>query len=196
MQLQDAVTGDGYDAQMQTNHLSHFLLTRLLMPALEVAAAVHGSARVVNHSSTSRNIPPTPLQIKYLQKGSSFGGSGIWTALERYHQSKLANMLFTSALQVYDSCSLRARQTCILFLKLDQQQARKNGKSCRHHARHGKRLGHVEAPSGAPAAVTRCAVCRTACKPPSPTCLLPCVSLALLQPISSQKSRAKAAAGA
>jgi NAD(P)-dependent dehydrogenase (short-subunit alcohol dehydrogenase family) len=148
MQLQDAVTGDGYDAMMQTNHLSHFLLTTLLMPALEVAAATHGSARVVNHSSTSRKFPPTPLQPKYLQKGSKFGGSGILAAKERYHQGKLANMLFTSALQVYQSCSLRAPQTSILFPKLDQQQVRQKGKSYRHDARQGKRLGRVETPGG------------------------------------------------
>lgn len=35
MALEDKATNDGYDLQMQTNHLSHFLLTREVFPLLE-----------------------------------------------------------------------------------------------------------------------------------------------------------------
>ena len=49
---------------MQTNHLSHFLLTQLCMPALETAASLRGEARIVNHSSCARAI-----DAKGLSKG-------------------------------------------------------------------------------------------------------------------------------
>lgn len=47
------VTEDGYESQMSTNYLGHFLLTHLLMPALAKTAAdpMAGGARVVNVSS-------------------------------------------------------------------------------------------------------------------------------------------------
>tara|TARA_R110002050_G_scaffold163050_1_gene292987 strand:- start:1187 stop:1312 length:126 start_codon:yes stop_codon:yes gene_type:complete len=38
MGLEDVATVDGFDIQMQTNHLSHFLLTKELYPLLEKAA--------------------------------------------------------------------------------------------------------------------------------------------------------------
>ena len=54
MALADVATGDGYDVQMQTNHLSHFLLLKEVFPLLEKAAAARGEARVVHHSSLAR----------------------------------------------------------------------------------------------------------------------------------------------
>ena len=44
MGIPDTRTGDGFDVQMQTNHLSHFALTALLMPAMEAAADARGEA--------------------------------------------------------------------------------------------------------------------------------------------------------
>ncbi len=77
MALADTATGDGYDVQMQTNHLSHFLLTRELMPLLEVAAEARGEARVANHSSVARMAPSKKLQGKYLEaNGGNLGGDG------------------------------------------------------------------------------------------------------------------------
>ena len=48
MAMPDEATADGFDTQMQTNHLSHFLLTQSLMPLLESAAQKHGDARVLS----------------------------------------------------------------------------------------------------------------------------------------------------
>lgn len=54
MGLPDEATEDGYDTQIQTNHLSPFLLTATLMPLLESAAEAEGDARIVSHSSFGR----------------------------------------------------------------------------------------------------------------------------------------------
>jgi NAD(P)-dependent dehydrogenase (short-subunit alcohol dehydrogenase family) len=100
MAFPDEATVDGYDVQMQTNYLSHFLLTKELFPLLQKAKEKHGSARIVNHSSFMRNRPQTPLEKKYMEKtGGDLGGSGPKAMWERYHQTKLANSVFTCALQ-------------------------------------------------------------------------------------------------
>ncbi len=107
MALADTATSDGFDIQMQTNHLSHFLLTRELMPLLERAAETAGDARIVNHSSTARLNPSKELQSKFLEKnGGNLGGDGnkiqnlMFTGPRwlRYNQTKLANAAFTAAL--------------------------------------------------------------------------------------------------
>ena len=78
---------------MQTNHLSHFLLTKELLPLLNKAAAAKGEARIVNHSSGARKFPSTPLQAKYLGKnGGNLGGNGNSMLFggarwQRYHQA-------------------------------------------------------------------------------------------------------------
>jgi NAD(P)-dependent dehydrogenase (short-subunit alcohol dehydrogenase family) len=99
MALDDVATKDGYDVQMQTNHLSHFLLTKELFPLLHKSA----DARIVSHSSMKRH--GRPLQAKYFGKnGGHLGGNGNFMSLgaswERYHQSKLANSCFSAALAI------------------------------------------------------------------------------------------------
>ena len=102
MAFPDEANNAGYDVQMTVNHHSHFLLTRLLYPLLEKAAESKGEARVVNHSSLARN--GDKLNEKYLGKnGGSLGGNGNSMFLngarwQRYHQTKLANVIFTLAL--------------------------------------------------------------------------------------------------
>ena len=103
----DKATEDGCDIQMQTNHLSHFLLTYLCLPLLDKAASLHGEARVVNHSSCARvmNGPEfsNKLEEKYLLKnGGNLGGDSNTVMrganFVRYQQTKLANVAFTYAL--------------------------------------------------------------------------------------------------
>ncbi|MDX2470061.1 MAG: SDR family NAD(P)-dependent oxidoreductase [SAR324 cluster bacterium] len=102
MALEDYATVDGYDVQMQTNVLSHFLITKRLFPLLQKSQ----QGRIVNHSSMARM--GGPLELKYFGKnGGDLGGDGSeeenmgfsgprWA---RYHQTKLANFTFTYGLK-------------------------------------------------------------------------------------------------
>ncbi len=98
MAMPDIATKDGYDIQMQTNCISHFLLTNGLFQLIKKSQ----DGRVVNHSSMARLGPP--LEEQYFGKnGGNLGGDGTeeennsfagprWM---RYHQTKLANCAFT-----------------------------------------------------------------------------------------------------
>jgi NAD(P)-dependent dehydrogenase (short-subunit alcohol dehydrogenase family) len=101
---EDVATKDGYDVTMQTNYLSHFLLTKELFPLLQRARELRGEARVVNHGGGAQSIPATPLNPDHYEKrGGSLGGNGggmmSGPRWERYHQSKLASAVFTLALR-------------------------------------------------------------------------------------------------
>ncbi len=102
MALADKATGDGFDVQMQTNVISHFLLTKELFPLLKNSS----EARIVNHTSMARLGGPLGAQY-FEKKGGNLGGDGTeaenfafqgprW---ERYHQTKLANCAFTYGLK-------------------------------------------------------------------------------------------------
>ncbi len=102
MALKDQATTDGYDIQMQTNCLSHFLLTKELFSLLKAS----DDGRIVNHSSMARM--GSPLDSKYFEKrGGDLGGDGneeenssfSGPRWERYHQTKLANCAFTYGLK-------------------------------------------------------------------------------------------------
>jgi len=102
----DKATEDGCDIQMQTNHTSHFLLTYLCMPLLNKAAELRGEARVVNHSSAARKMDKpmsNTFDAKYADaNGGNLGGDSNkafkGANFQRYQQTKLANVIFTYAL--------------------------------------------------------------------------------------------------
>jgi len=76
------VTADGFELQFGTNHLGHFALTGLLMPAL----AASRSPRVVTVSSTAAYWGK--LDLTNLQSEKRYSPMGT------YGNSKLANLLF------------------------------------------------------------------------------------------------------
>ena len=79
-----ALTKDGFENQIGTNHLGHFALTNLLLPKL--------TDRVVTVSS----IVHWPGRINFDDLNWKTRRYSPWLA---YSQSKLANLLFTSELQ-------------------------------------------------------------------------------------------------
>ncbi|GAB4987660.1 oxidoreductase [Mycobacterium avium] len=79
-----ALTVDGFESQIGTNHLGHFALTNLLLPRL--------TDRVVSVSSMAHW--PGRINLEDLNWRSR--RYSPWLA---YSQSKLANLLFTSELQ-------------------------------------------------------------------------------------------------
>ena len=81
-------TADGFESQIGTNHLGHFALTGLLLPALLRAER----PRVVNVSSVGHRMGPIRLDDLNWERGRY----QRWSA---YGQSKLANLLFTMELQ-------------------------------------------------------------------------------------------------
>ena len=82
------LTEDGFERQFGTNHLGHFALTGLLLPALLAAPA----PRVVTVASLAHRTGK--IEFDNLQSERSYNGKG-WDA---YNASKLANILFAKEL--------------------------------------------------------------------------------------------------
>lgn len=89
------LTGDGYEMQFQVNYLGHFLLTKLLLPLLESAAASspEGRVRIVNVSSMGHAMMAPKQGIVFDDVNMKDGS--VWT---RYGQSKLAAILHAKQL--------------------------------------------------------------------------------------------------
>ena len=83
MMVAEGRTADGFELQFGTNHLGHFALTNLLLPVVE--------GRVVTVSSGLHNGPQLDFDNLDLV--------GTYSPGKAYHQSKLANLLFTAELQ-------------------------------------------------------------------------------------------------
>lgn len=80
-------TADGFEWTFGVNHLAPFLLTNLLLPALQAAVRQSGSARIVTVSSAAHAM--SKLNFDDLQNQRRY------SAFRVYAQSKLANVLFT-----------------------------------------------------------------------------------------------------
>ena len=109
---QGDTTEDGLEVCFQSNFVGHFLLTKLLLPALLKARNTYSSnecsdeaGRIVNLSSVTHHFAPANertfsndddngIHDKYFWKGSAVPGVSAGT----YRESKLASILFTMEL--------------------------------------------------------------------------------------------------
>lgn len=107
MALPEEKSVDGFDIQMQTNHLGHFLLTKLLWQRLVESP---GRSRVVQHSCMAHSVNnPKFDSDKYPHYGGGFNifgrmlgniyGYRPFDQWMRYGVTKLANLLFMRELQ-------------------------------------------------------------------------------------------------
>ena len=85
---QRGMTKDGFELQFGTNHLGHYLFTRLLLDRIKQS----GPARIVNVASQA-HYSPKRIDWDALRKPTR-----STTAMAEYGVSKLANVLFTKEL--------------------------------------------------------------------------------------------------
>ena len=85
-----ALTKDGFESQMGTNHLGHFLLTSLIFENINQS----NIARIINVSSTAHRLG----RLKTGSKSEILMTSDNYSAWVAYGNSKLANLLFTNEL--------------------------------------------------------------------------------------------------
>ncbi|ETI25552.1 hypothetical protein G647_02325 [Cladophialophora carrionii CBS 160.54] len=85
-----AKTKDGFERHFAVNHLSHFLLTQILLPTLKASSTMHFPSRVVALSSGAHRNSPIEFDDLNLEK------AGVYTPAKGYAQSKLANVYMAS----------------------------------------------------------------------------------------------------
>ncbi|KAF8850679.1 NAD(P)-binding protein, partial [Acephala macrosclerotiorum] len=83
-----SLTTDGFESHLQTNHLSHFLLTNLLLSGSKLSP----DAKIINVSSAGHMSSDIRYESTDFEKGEKYVQ---WYA---YGQSKTANLLFTTEL--------------------------------------------------------------------------------------------------
>ncbi len=82
------VSVDGHELHFQVNYLSHFFLSRMLLPGLQSAAAARGEARIIQVASTAQS--PIDFDDVMLEEGNAH--------TRGYGQSKLAQVLLAKDL--------------------------------------------------------------------------------------------------
>ncbi|KXS11841.1 NAD(P)-binding protein [Gonapodya prolifera JEL478] len=86
---------DGIEVTWATNHLSHFLLTILLIPLLERSIGQGAPTRVVSVSSISQSMTGYREGIRF----DAYDDAAEYKFLHRYAETKLANILMSRELQ-------------------------------------------------------------------------------------------------
>lgn len=92
MHTPEGTTTDGFETQWATNHLSHFVLTNLLLPTLIASSTPSFRSRVVSVSSMGHRYgPPNFSDVNF-----AHASYDPWQA---YANSKTANILFANAIE-------------------------------------------------------------------------------------------------
>ncbi|MDP3737477.1 MAG: SDR family NAD(P)-dependent oxidoreductase [Hyphomonadaceae bacterium] len=93
-------TEDGYETTFAVNHLAHFLLLRLLMPALARNAIVVITSSNLHDPRLNKVAPPQHADIAKLARGEGEldGPRGAMAGLRLYAASKLLNIMTARAL--------------------------------------------------------------------------------------------------
>ncbi len=85
-------TSDGLEMQFGTNHIGHFLLTNLLMPAVLEGAKTGNGARIINLSSRGHHFDTVHFDDPHFETRDY----DKWLS---YGQAKTANIMFTVGLE-------------------------------------------------------------------------------------------------
>lgn len=89
-----SLTKDGYESQLATNHLAHFLLFQLLKPALSNSVSVHNvPSRIINVTSSGHQFSTVRFDdLHYQTRPEEYHKFGA------YGQSKTANIYMTTTI--------------------------------------------------------------------------------------------------
>jgi NAD(P)-dependent dehydrogenase (short-subunit alcohol dehydrogenase family) len=106
MSTERMLTQDGFEVCFTANHLSHFLLTNLLLPDMEKTLTRETSGESGNYSNANTAFIPRVVTVTSalhnLTKQMNFEdvmSADGYELFKTYAQSKLANVLFTKELQ-------------------------------------------------------------------------------------------------
>ena len=98
MALPPGKTEDGFEIQFGTNHVGHFLLTKLLLPTLRrTADVINSDVRVISVSSMAWQMSPfsVPSALSLMTSTEALCAENTWTC---YGVSKAANIIFAAEL--------------------------------------------------------------------------------------------------
>ncbi|KAL8966463.1 MAG: hypothetical protein Q9183_003363, partial [Haloplaca sp. 2 TL-2023] len=85
-------TADGFESQLGTNHLAHFLLFQLLKPALLSSSTSSMNSRIINLSSSGHRAGPVQIGNYNFENGNY----SPWAA---YGSSKTANIYMANEIE-------------------------------------------------------------------------------------------------
>ncbi|THZ29380.1 hypothetical protein D6C89_02077 [Aureobasidium pullulans] len=101
MATPDALSKDGYEIQLATNHLGHALLIKSLLPCLlKTAEQPNSDVRIVSLTSSAHEmVPNAGIEFNKLKTlGANYGPFYQPNKWMCYGQSKLANLLYANQL--------------------------------------------------------------------------------------------------